>query len=311
MIRLSIIIPFYNVEQYIAQCLDSVYDQDIPEQEYEVICVDDCGPDQSRKIVERYANIHSNLRIVTYEQNRKLGGARNAGLDVAQGKYIWFVDSDDWIEKNIISRLLDIAEGNALDMLHFNHTIYPISSKETRCIDNTEVMTGTDMFFDTRFKWDIDLITAWCKLYRLQFLEDKGLRFAEHIMYEDNDYAIRAFAEAERVMHTREVVYHYRQNTESITRTKITVNHLDYWVELSKRLLAIKQQFEKEHKDERYLLLLSRFIRYELSCVFDEYCKLDRDNKRIARKMLRNKIGSELRSYMSVKKYVRLKLGLI
>ena len=97
MIRLSIIIPFYNVEQYIAQCLDSVYRQDIPEEEYEVICVDDCSQDGSLEIVKQYQKKHVNLILLKHEVNKKLGAARNTGFNTAKGNYIWHVDSDDKI----------------------------------------------------------------------------------------------------------------------------------------------------------------------------------------------------------------------
>ena len=93
MIRLSIIIPFYNVEKYIAECLDSVYNQDISEEEYEVICVNDASPDNSRNIVLEYQKKHSNLTLVEHEVNKKLGAARNTGRKIARGKYIWNVDS--------------------------------------------------------------------------------------------------------------------------------------------------------------------------------------------------------------------------
>ena len=88
--RLSIIIPFYNVEQYIAQCLDSVYNQDVPEAEYEVICVDDCSPDGSHAIVERLQKKYPNLILLTTPENLRQGGARNMGLDVAQYQYDTF-----------------------------------------------------------------------------------------------------------------------------------------------------------------------------------------------------------------------------
>ena len=110
MIRLSIIIPFYNVEQYIAQCLDSVYQQDIPEEEYEVICVNDASPDGSREIVKEYQKKHKNLILVEHERNKKLGGARNTGLNVAHGTYVLFVDSDDMLAENSIGRLVEEIE---------------------------------------------------------------------------------------------------------------------------------------------------------------------------------------------------------
>ena len=109
MLRLSIIIPFYNVEQYIAECLDSVYQQNIPEEEYEVICVNDASHDHSREIVLEYQKLHSNLVLVEHEFNRKLGAARNTGRAVAKGNYIWNVDSDDKIELNCLGKLLRIC----------------------------------------------------------------------------------------------------------------------------------------------------------------------------------------------------------
>jgi glycosyltransferase involved in cell wall biosynthesis len=104
--KLSIIIPFFNVEKYIAECLESVYNQDIPEEEYEVICVNDCSPDHSRDIVLQYQQKHPNLILIEHEENKMLGAARNTGLRAARGEYVWFIDSDDYIEKNILGKLL-------------------------------------------------------------------------------------------------------------------------------------------------------------------------------------------------------------
>ena len=124
-LRLSIIIPFYNVEAYIKQCLDSVFRQNIPSSEYEVICVDDCSPDKSLLIVESYAVIHDNIKIIRNEVNRKLGGARNAGVDAASGKYIMFIDSDDLLEDNVLELLCSEAEKNDLDVLHYDYENFP------------------------------------------------------------------------------------------------------------------------------------------------------------------------------------------
>ena len=84
--RLSIIMPFYGVERYIRQCLESVYQQDIPESEFEVICVNDCTPDHSEEIVLEFQQRHNNLVLIRHEVNKKLGAARNTGLKAASGK---------------------------------------------------------------------------------------------------------------------------------------------------------------------------------------------------------------------------------
>lgn len=310
MIRLSIIIPFYNVEQYIAQCLDSVYRQDIPEEEYEVICVDDCSPDNSIAIVEEYAKKHANLVIVSNQYNRKLGGARNAGMEVAKGEYIWFIDSDDFIEENCFKKLLSIAENEDLDILHFNYANYP-NIVITDYRPDSEVMTGVDMFFSPQFKWYHDLVTAWRKLYKRQFLIDNKIQFAEHIMFEDNDYAILAFANAQRVKHISSFVYLYRNNPDSITRVKYTSEHVSYWLDLCHRLVRIKDLFKRENKDERFQKLIMDFIRYIISDVLTKYTQMDDNNKKKTRTIIRQQIDEKLKPYISRSRYYKIKLGVL
>ena len=120
MLRFSFIVPFYNVELYIEECIRSLYNQDIPWDEYEVICIDDCSPDGSRKIVEKLQTEYPTLKLLTTPENLRQGGARNMGLDIARGKYIWFVDSDDYIKPNCLKRLLKQAEAEDLDILDFD-----------------------------------------------------------------------------------------------------------------------------------------------------------------------------------------------
>lgn len=313
MIRLSIIIPFYNVEQYIAQCLDSVYKQDIPEEEYEVICVDDCSPDNSIAIVEEYAKIHENLIIVRNQYNRKLGGARNAGIDVAVGKYVWFVDSDDFIEENCVRKLLTIAELEDLDMLHFNYSWFPKGEIKSWEIDRceTSVMSGVDMFFDSRFVWFHDLVTAWRKLYKRTFLCENKIQFAEHIMFEDNDYAIWTFAYAQRVKHINDVIYHYRNNPNSITRVRYTSEHIGYWLNLCHRMRILKEFFLKEQQDSRFIKLINSFIRYIIYSTIKMYNQVDDCYRNEARRMICKEINHSLKPYVSKQMYYKIKFGIL
>ena len=309
--RLSIIIPFYNVEQYIAQCLESVYEQDIPEEEYEVICVDDCSPDNSLAIVERYAQVHSNLVIVRNKINRKLGGARNAGMEVATGNYIWFIDSDDFVKKDCFAKLLSIAEREDLDVLHFNYSNYPNDIIPHRRPKDLAIMSGVDMFFHEDFIWCHDLVTAWRKLYKRQFLIKNKIQFVEHIMFEDNDYAIEVFANARKTKHISDVVYRYRDNQESITRVKYTSQHISYWLDLAKRLVRLHNKFKEEQKDVRFFPLIENFIKYTIGNLLNEYNKLQNVEKKESHKIIRKSINSDLKSYMSIIKYYKIKLGLL
>ena len=104
MIQLSIVIPIYNVEKYLYTCLLSIMTQDIPLTDYEVILINDGSSDGSLVIAERFAAQYSNIRLISQE-NRGLSGARNRGIEEAQGEYIWFIDSDDYIEIDCISVL--------------------------------------------------------------------------------------------------------------------------------------------------------------------------------------------------------------
>lgn len=315
MIRLSIIIPFYNVEQYIAQCLDSVYRQDIPEEEYEVICVDDCSPDNSIAIVEEYAKKHDNLVIVRNQYNRKLGGARNAGMDVAKGEYIWFVDSDDFIEENCLAYLLKIAEKDQLDVLHFNYCNDPelniVVDKSRIILPKSDVMTGVEMFFESNCVWYHDLVTAWRKLYRRGFLIENNIAFAELIMFEDNDYAIEVFANAQRVKHITDRPYCYRNNPESITRVKYTPAHISYWLDLCHRLRRMKEKFILEDKDTRFLEVINQFIRNIIHNVLVKYQQVDSLDKQEARKMIQKEVNRLLKPYVSKKTYYKIKLGIL
>lgn len=310
MLRLSIIIPFYNVEHYIAQCLDSVFRQDIPEDEYEVICVDDCSPDGSLAIVESYARQHKNIRIVKNQINRKLGGARNAGLEVASGRYVMYIDSDDLLEDNMLDTICSVAESNNLDVLHFDYENYP-QRTVLRKIPDTEVKTGPELFFDAHFIWYHDFITAWRKLYRREFLLNNNIAFAEHIMFEDNDYAVLVFANAERAKHIQLNVYDYRNNPESITRTSYTAQHIAYWVDLCHRMNEIRKRFREEGKDFRFHTLLEGFIRNGISNIMGKYSLLPQEEQDVAKRCICKGLDKSMKPYMSKRLYYKIKLGII
>ena len=122
--KLSIIIPVYNVERYLRQCLDSCLDQDIPKTEYEIIIVNDGSPDNSQVIINEYALLYDNICVIN-KSNGGLSTARNAGLSIAKGNLIWFVDSDDSIVSNSLKYIYDIFKENPkLDLLTFDYNYF-------------------------------------------------------------------------------------------------------------------------------------------------------------------------------------------
>lgn len=217
--RLSIIIPFYNVEQYIAECLDSMFQQDIPEEEYEVICVNDGSPDHSRDIVLEYQKRHANLVLVEHEVNKKLGAARNSGRAVAKGDYIWNVDSDDKIVPNCLGKLLRICEENDLDVLEFGTTRFrDMGEEDMGHVRLTEsVLPGLD-YMEQLESYELSrMCVVWRRVIRRTFLDENHIFSPEINMGEDVPYSFRALMLARRMMVIPDRCYCYRANPQSLT----------------------------------------------------------------------------------------------
>lgn len=240
-LRLSIIIPFYNVERFISECLDSVFDQDIPLSEYEVICVNDGSPDHSRDIVLKYMERFPNLRLIEHEKNRKLGAARNTGRSIAQGRYIWNVDSDDKIVPDCLGEMLRICEENDLDFLEFvpkqfgdkgiTELPYPRPS--------LQVTSGLDYMEQIPPHEISHMATVWRKMIRRDFLDTHQIFSPEINMGEDVPYSFSVLLHAKRMLVSPECFYLYRQNSISLTgaRWKPTAKTLYEKCNLNPRMI--------------------------------------------------------------------------
>lgn len=219
-ILLSIIIPFYNVEKYITDCLDSVYNQDMPEDEYEVICVNDASPDNSREIVIEYQKKHSNLILIEHEVNKKLGSARNTGRAIARGKYIWNVDSDDKIQPNVLSRIINICESNTLDVLIFNfdhlHNNNQILNAAYPFV-NSEVLNGFDFIKKYCIGHFGEISPIWTQVYKKDFLDEYNIYSPPINMGEDVPFTLNSLLLAKRIKSITDNCYVYRANELSLT----------------------------------------------------------------------------------------------
>lgn len=258
MIRLSIIVPFYNVEKYIEQCIRSLYDQDIPKEEYEVICVDDCSPDSSRAIVEQLQTEFSTLQLITHEKNKKQGGARNTGLRAAKGEYIWFVDSDDFAESHCLKKLINEAEMSCIDILHFDKKVYQFGKCIQKSIsyDDEKIYTGMQFILDKNNKSRSCYPMVWCVFYKRTLLIDNKLFFEENVQFEDTDFALRVFMKAERVKHSNTIAYNYIVHNQSATHSIDSPMKMVYQVLLLSRsvnVLILCDNIEYSHFIEDYV----------------------------------------------------------
>lgn len=203
MIRISLIIPFYGVEKYIQACLESVFCQNVPETEYEVICVNDCSLDKSEEIVLEYKKRHSNLHLIRHEVNKRLGAARNTGLRYAKGEYVWFIDSDDYIKKNCLREVLTYCTEDNLEILHW--AIQDNSGDWILRLQESPVQTGiNDLLNGSR-----DMTFPWNRVYKRRFLMDNNLWFNDY-WGGDVIHTIQALNVAKLVKNVPHCYYFYR-----------------------------------------------------------------------------------------------------
>lgn len=219
-IRISFILPFYGVERYIGKCLESIYNQDVPEEQYEVICVNDCSIDKSEEVVLEYAQNHTNITLIRHECNKKLGAARNTGLKTAKGHYIWFVDTDDYIKENCLSHVLELCEKNDLEILHFN--IQDNFGNIMRRLVPTDVISGPEEELISKKQQSIEITFPWNRVYKRSFLIDNNLWFND-LYGGDVIHTILAVNVCQRIMNVDEFFHYYRvDNFASDTKSPAT-----------------------------------------------------------------------------------------
>lgn len=209
---LSIIVPAYNVEKYIEKCLNSLLDQDLAREEYEIIVVNDGTKDTSADIVRAMAKVNANILVVDQE-NAGVSSARNNGIRHARGKYIMFIDSDDFIEPNILRLLVNECEDNNLDMLNYNYRTVDTNYEKVRfrTIGNVpkEVVSGIDYMLSDKFA-----VMIWCYVYKTSFLKAHNLTFKNY-GHEDEEFTPRAFSFCQRIKFLDVIVYNYLKREDS------------------------------------------------------------------------------------------------
>lgn len=272
--KFSIIIPMFNVEEYIERCVLSCLSQNLSVSEYEIILINDGSPDDSLKIAENLAIKNSNITILSQE-NQGLSIARNNGLQKAKGEYVWFVDSDDWIKENCILELytkclqfdLDVLlfGANDCDGRNFVKRSLPLGNVDFT-IDGKSYLLSNQIIFPVCFK-----------VFRREFLVSNNLCFMEGIMHEDNEFIPRALYYANKILCLNEVYYNVYFNPKSITRSVNPKKSFD--------LLKVAQShFEflnKEIQEEALKLLFCNYIGLAINSGLDNTKLMDIKNKSI------------------------------
>lgn len=223
MAEISVIVPVYNVEKYLRKCLDSILNQTF--KDLEIIAINDCSPDNSFSILKEYET--KGIKVINLEKNVGLSAVRNIGINKACGKYISFVDSDDWLDKNFYEKLYSAAEKHEADIavcgIKHCHT-FGLPSKYLK-FDKEVYSTNIEE------KFEICNIPkksyVWNKIYRLDKLREYNIQFVEGMAYEDIMFTPEALYYTNKLVTVPDTYYNYLVRKNSIVATKSVKNETD------------------------------------------------------------------------------------
>lgn len=230
-IKLSYILPCYNTGQFVCQCVESLYKQGMSEDAFEVIFVNNATEDNSEDIVLNIKRNHANLVYIKLEKNICAGGAYNEGLKVAKGKYIQFVDSDDYLKDNVMASIIERMEADHLEMLYFNIDAFydkePISHTDNleyngNFVTSISCKKGTDFIREALQIMDFNKIPvpAYRKLFLRSFLQDNKLYFTQTTIGCDYLHNIQCLLIANKVGAVTNRTYMFRFNPNGVTKSK-------------------------------------------------------------------------------------------
>ena len=266
--QLSIIVPVYNVENTLSRCLDSILRQTF--KDYELLLIDGGSTDKSGLICDEYADKDKRIRVF-HKINGGASSARNVGLDNAQGKYIGFVDSDDWVVADMYEYLIARLESTKSDVvrakrIETNGNIYFVQGKITE-----KVFEGEDILLEYMYRGTKEGIYGVCDFVYKKSLFD-NLRIPIGIIYEDINTNFQLLQMAQKMIVVNKVVYYYYQGNESVTRGQLKLKDLDL-LEVTSRLMELCNKTKnkrliflaKVKKARSYFSFLSKIAYYGIS----------------------------------------------
>ena len=246
----SVIIPVYNVEKYLRQCVESVLVQTYPH--YEIILVDDGSTDSSGAICDEYTARNGAVSVI-HQQNAGLSQARNAGFDSAKGRFVYFLDSDDWIEKETLSALARKAHETNADIVFFDAKSFEDSDRgyniPQRYIrkNRYEAGAGLKVFEQLQRQREFHSAVPLFFISR-EFLTANGIRFYPGILYEDMLYSFEMLAKARVAAQCGEAFYQRRYRVNSITQSALTERNYRSAATVCEELTAFAQNEQILHE---------------------------------------------------------------
>lgn len=275
----SVVIPIYKVEQYLCECVDSVINQTYAD--LEILLIDDGSPDNCGVICDEYEAKDDRV-VVIHKENGGLSDARNAGLSVARGDYVYFLDSDDYIMNDAIEHLVAVAEREQADIVCFGAIEFSedpdYRPNEVKFAHSYETASGA-VIMRQRYENNEWIHSTPFQLFRTDFLEKENLLFKRGILYEDVLFTGIAYVRARRVAVLGERLYFYRIRAGSIMNTRPNLNNSNSAYVCFEELMKEKERYPKGSLEEAALDVQ---IKHSAWLFINLFCELGRDDRKNA-----------------------------
>lgn len=299
--KISIIVPVYNVEKYVKDCLDSVLRQSFDE--YEVICVDDGSTDNSYAVVREYARENSRIKLF-HQENQGQSVARNVAMQYAKGEYLCFLDSDDMLVEDALCKMWDAVKEDMPDILSYEVAclLYENSQLENKdeyyriAKDYPNIRTGREFFVEMVENHDF-IETVWLLLIRADWLKEKGYVFAPGMFYEDGVFVLQCYFACERMKHIKECLYIYRMRENSTMTQKFTPRH---WRSGIWQLGECLNMIYTQAQARREMCALARYSEQILGNIRYMYACLERENANGKKEEYLGNVLNTLKKYRGI-----------
>ncbi len=244
---LSIIIPVYNGAHTITRCLDSITNQNVNSEDIEVIVINDCSTDNTLDTIHALASTPPHLTIINLTHNSRQGTARNKGVEIALGKYISYLDADDYLVEGCLESLMNDLEHQDCDLLMYD--------SQTRSDDGSlligashysnnpkDILTGEQYLTKAEVPW-----VPWLTAFKKEYLSNNGIKFAEGVRFEDTDYMLKSILLAKKVIYKPIEVVCHTINPTSTVHIGNDVQKIAERFMTSTRLYAVIAQYSDSH----------------------------------------------------------------
>ncbi len=257
----SIIVPVYNVEAYLEQCINSILLQSF--KDYELILINDGSTDNCLEICKQYITKNPEIRLIN-QDNKGLSAARNSGLNIAKGIYTWFVDSDDYIEKDSLKKLYESLNQKHIDVLAFsNYHLFENTGeiKENNLNPTTEIYSNLE-FINKKLSLEI---APWIYIYQTHFLKSENIQFREDVkIHEDEFFLLEVFAKLKTIKCIKDRLYIYRFRQNSLMRSNRVLDKIYSFAQLIYHVQTLSNNYlnKKFWNNRQYNNLNSFYLLY-------------------------------------------------